>query len=238
MHRLILLGGIHLESPTGSPSRRSVQARPLALLSVLARSSRIPLTREKVARLLWPDVRMHRARRRLSDLVYILRQELGTEAVRSVADRLELDPSRVDSDAAAFERALDEAGPEAAVARYTGPFLDGFILRGNRSFDEWVQGERRALAGRYREALEELAVDAEAREDWLGAVRRWRELAADTPSDSRVVMRLMTALARSGNVPGAVEEARAHEVVLRAELDLPLPVEVRELAGRLVRKRG
>jgi DNA-binding SARP family transcriptional activator len=233
MHRLILLGGIHLESPPGSSPRRSVQPRPLALLVILERSSPVPVTREKAARLLWPDVPMKRARRRLSDLVYILRRELGEGAIRSVADRLQLDRALVGSDAADFERALREEGPEAAARHYGGPFLEGFVLRMNRPFDAWLQGERRALSTLYRGALEEAATNRETREDWTGAVRWWRERAAQDPADSRVVMRLMTALARSGNVPGAVAEARAHEAVLRGELDLPLPAEVQALALEL-----
>jgi DNA-binding SARP family transcriptional activator len=235
MHRLILLGGIHLESQGDSSPRRSNQARPLALLAILDRSSGIPVTREKVARLLWPDVPVRQARRRLSDLVYILRRELGRGAVRSLADRLQLDRSFVDSDAAAFERILEEEGSEAAAGLYTGPFLDGFVLYRNRSFDAWSQGERGELAARYRGALEEAAMDAEHRGDRVAAVRWWRKLAAETPADSRVAVALMKALARGGSVAGALQHAGEHERFLRSELDLPVAAEVRALAGVLAR---
>ncbi len=233
MHRLILLGGVHLESHPGSRVRRCVQARPLALLAVLARSPGIPLTREKAARLLWPDVPMRRARKRLSDLVYMHRTELGSGAILSVADRLRLDPGLVDSDAAAFERALEEGGPEAAAGRYTGPFMDGFVLRGNRPFDAWLEGERRTLATRYRDALESAAEDAERQGDWNRSVRWWRRLATEVPADSRVALRLMEALARGGAAAEAIEHGRAHERHLRVVLELPAPRAVRAFADTL-----
>jgi DNA-binding SARP family transcriptional activator len=233
MHRLIVLGGIHLESPPGSPPGRTVQPRPLALLALLDRSGGIPLTRAKAVGLLWPDVPEPSARRRLSDLVYILRTGLGRDAVVSVADRLLLDPDVVASDAAAFEAALADGRTEDAVRRYGGRFLDGFYLAGNPHFDLWAEGERRVLAEEYARALERLAQDRESTEDWSDAAAWWRQRAEETPTDSRVAMRLMRALAHSGNVPGALEQAREHAAVLRAELGLPLPDEVRDLAREL-----
>ena len=56
---------------------------------------------------------------------------------------------------------------EAALAVYSGPFLDGFHL-GSNPFDDWAASERDRLLNRALESFEKLArlVDVEAGRDW------------------------------------------------------------------------
>jgi DNA-binding SARP family transcriptional activator len=238
MHRLILFGGIHLEGPSGPPTGRIVQRRQLALLALLARTAHTPMTRERAVGVLWPDCPEGRARARLSDALYVIRQELGEDAVMVVGEGLRLNPDRVWSDVGAFEEAVGAGRWEEAVELYEGPFLEGFHPNGNGGFERWVDEERRSLAERYRRALETLATDAEEAGDRDTAVTWWKRRAAEERTNSRVALRLMQALAESGNVAGALQHARIHEALLEEELQLALPAEVQALVGELAATSG
>jgi DNA-binding SARP family transcriptional activator len=238
MYRLVIFGGIDLVGPSGPLKGRIAQSRPLALLAMLARASGVPLSRNKAVGILWPDVLERRARRRLSDTLYVIRRELGEGAVIRVADRLRLNSDVVGSDGADFEKALLNQEWEEAVAHYTGPFLEGFHLGGTSRFERWVQEERLLLADAYLGALERLAEAAEARGDWPEAQRWWKRKAIEVPTDSRVTLRLMEALVSAGSVPGALEQARRHQRVLHEELGVDLSAEVRSFAEELAGPRA
>ena len=233
MYRLLFLGGLDAQGPTGPLSGRIVQPRPLALLAFLARAAGTPLTRDKAVGLLWPEASERRARSRLSDALYVIRQELGSKAVIAVADRLRLDPEVVRSDVADFEQAIRAGRWRRAVDLYAGPFLDGFHLGRAAEFERWAEAERRRLAELHEEALQRLAEQAESEGDWAQATAWWNRLAAQKPTDSLVAVRLMEALAAAGNAPRALEHARAHGRLLQEELGLALPEEVRALAEAL-----
>lgn len=233
MYRLLLFGGINLEGPSGPLSGRIVQRRQLAVLSLLASAAGRALTREKVVGLLWGESPEDRARHLLSDTLYVIRQELGEDAVAAVADRLRLDPARLWSDVGAFAEAADARRWRDVVELYRGPFLDGFYLSGAPEFERWVESERSRLADRYARALEELAAAAEDAGRWAEAAGWWKRRAAEEPGNSRVVLRLMEALASSGNVAGALRAARDHERLLAEDAGVALPEDVRTLAARL-----
>jgi DNA-binding SARP family transcriptional activator/predicted esterase len=233
MYRLTLFGGLKLEGPDSPLTGRIAQRRQLALLALLAGTRDRPLPRELAVGLLWPESPEHRARARLSDALYVIRQEVGEDAVRTLGDALVLDPEVVWSDVVAFEEASAAGRWEEAVELYRGPFLEGFHPSEERAFERWVDEERRRHADRYREGLEALARAADAAGDASAAVPWWRRRAAAEPTNSRVAVELMNALAAAGNVPGALQHARIHEVLLWEELELALPPEVRSLAEDL-----
>jgi DNA-binding SARP family transcriptional activator/predicted esterase len=238
MYRLTLFGGLKLEGPGGPLTGRIAQRRQLALLALLAGSRDSPLPRELAVGLLWPDSPEDRARARLSDALYVIRQAMGEHAVRPLGDALSLNPEVVWSDVIAFEEASAAGRWEAAVELYRGPFLEGFHPSQARAFERWVDQERWRHADRYRQGLEALAQAAEAAGDPGLAVAWWRRRAADEPTNSRVAVELMKALAAAGNVPGALQHARIHEILLREELELALPAEVRDLAEELAAGGG
>jgi eukaryotic-like serine/threonine-protein kinase len=238
MYRLTLFGGLKLEGPAGPLMGRIAQRRQLALLALLAGSRDTPLTRDRVVGLLWPDSPEDRARARLSDALYVIRQELHEAAILPVGDALRLNPDLVWSDVAAFEEEAAAGCWEEAMELYQGPFLEGFHPSQARTFERWVDTERLRHSERYREGLETLARAAEAAGDPETAASWWRRRAADEPTNSRVAVELMGALAAAGNVPGALQHVRVHEVLLQEELELPLPPEVRALADELAAGAG
>ncbi|MEZ4588916.1 MAG: BTAD domain-containing putative transcriptional regulator [Gemmatimonadales bacterium] len=198
---------------------RGTRGPRLALLALLALSRGRPVTRDKLAALLWPEAGQQRARAQLSDTVYLVRGVLGDAAILSAGDDLLLNPDAITSDLASFERLLAGGDLEAAVGMVAGPLLDGFHLPGAAELDQLLSAERAELADRYAAALESLAEAAEAAQQHATAGRWWRRLAAHDPGSGRVALRLMRALEAAGDRAGALRFARAHAEVLRREFD-------------------
>ena len=221
MVSLKLFGGIALASDAGALAGPATQRRRLALLAILAASPGRSVSRDKLIALLWPESESGKARHLLADAVYEVRAALGKDTVRAVGDDLQLDPDVVRTDVAEFERALAEGARERAAAVYGAPFLDGFFISGAPEFERWTAIQRDRFARVYAGALERIAVDHEAAGDRQGATEWWRRLAAHDPYNSRVALRLMRVLEAAGDPAGAVQHARAHEAVLRTDLEVP-----------------
>ena len=146
MLRIKCLGQLSVLRDDGQPlAGAASQPRRLAILALLARSGDRGITREKVIGYLWPDSDEERARRLLSQAVYMLRRDLGADdAIVGVRD-LRLGADVLTSDVAEFQEALESRAYERAATLYGGPFLDGFHLPGAGEFERWVEEERRSL---------------------------------------------------------------------------------------------
>ncbi len=245
MFLLRVLGTVTLERQGGPRvSGRATQARQLALLAILALRPEDGWSRDQLAWLLWPDQDQERARHNVADALYVLRRQLGDDAIRSEGDRVRLDPERIRTDVGLFQTHLEAGAFDLAVRGYGGPFLEGFHLQGSPdTFEEWVDAERRRLADRYRTALETLAEEADEQGDGQSAVARWKSLTALDPYSTRYTVGLMGALASEGDPAAAVREAQRHELLLEEEFGLPTPPELSEAlaavregraAGRIV----
>jgi DNA-binding SARP family transcriptional activator len=232
---LKLFGGIALTGEHGPLTGPAVQRHRLALLALLATARSRSVSRDKLLAWLWPERESEPARRLLNQAVHALRQALGAEAIRSAGDDLQLDTSVVRCDVVAFEEALARGEAELAVSLFAGPFLDGFFLDDAPEFERWVDRERALLTDACGRALEEVAEAAERAGQTGGAVERWKARAALDPYDSRVALRLMQALERAGNRAGAIQHATLHQQLLREELEIELPSEIRTLVQRLRR---
>lgn len=233
---LKLLGGVALVGEQGLVTGQAAQRHRLALLAVLAAAHPRAVSRDKVMAWLWPERDIEPARRLLNQAVHALRRTLGAEAILSAGDELQLNAGLVHCDVVAFEEALAGGAPDRAVALYAGPFLDGFFLDDAPEFERWVDRERDRLATARAKALEGLAEAAERTGDAGEAVPWWKSRAAHDPYDSRVALRLMQALERTGNRAGALQHAMLHLQLLRDELQIePIP-EVRALVERLRRE--
>jgi DNA-binding SARP family transcriptional activator/TolB-like protein len=232
--RLYTFGSVHLGQGEIALSGAAAQRRLLALLAALSVGGRSGLTREKLLLLFWPDAGADKARHALNQALYNARRVLRLDDlfITSAAD-VRLNPECLTSDVRDFDDALDADDPERAVALYRGPFLDGFYISGSPDFEQWTSAERSRLAGRMADALERLATAAEARTD-LRAAAEWRKRAvALNPLDSVATVRLMHALAAAGDLPGALQHARVHELLLREQFDVDPDPTVVLAAGRL-----
>jgi TolB-like protein/DNA-binding SARP family transcriptional activator len=228
--RLKLLGGASLTGPSGPLSGRVVQRRQMALLALLGGARSSPLTREKVAALLWPESPAKQARSSLSDALHVLHKALGDGAVEHSGDDLRLNPDVVWCDVQAFREALREGRPEGALEPYAGPFLDGFHFSGSPEFERWLDGERDALRREAREAADGLAMQREAAGDLAGAVMAARRALALEPHDEAAARQLMRLLASAGDRAAAVAAYESFAKGLRTDLELAPSPETVELA--------
>lgn len=215
--RLCLLGGVGLLRPGGPVRGRIARRHPLATLAVLATERAAPVTRDRLAALLWPESDERRARRRLRVTLHALRTGLGPDAVLSVGDALHLDGEALACDLWDFEDAAATA-PERAVAHYGGAFLEGFHLGGSVEFERWATRRRERLRQRYLELLEGLADDARA-SSGPGAALEWLRLrAAADPYNEHATRRLVDALEQAGEREAALHQIDVFARRLRAEL--------------------
>ena len=150
--RLITLGRIALETPTGEDADLARRRRKLALLAVLALSADAP-SREMLAEMFWGDEDPERARHSLSDALSSLRRVLGRDAISGRSELVQLNArGLLQVDAIELERAF-EAGDHTRVrALYGGPFLDGLSVEGSEPYATWVVAMRERYASLFARA--------------------------------------------------------------------------------------
>ena len=220
--RLSTLGRVGCTKDDSELTSLTAQPRRVALLIYLALAEpRGFHSRDRLLAFFWPDYDEPRARNALSQALHFLRRSLGADTlVSSAENQLRLDTQLVSCDVIEFENALAAGRTAAAVDLYLGPFLEGFHISAAASeLDGWVDGERQRLGRLYAGALQRLAEDREAAGDFAGAVEWHRRLAVHDPLSSRIALGLIRALAAAGETEAALQHARVHEALSRAELD-------------------
>jgi DNA-binding SARP family transcriptional activator/tetratricopeptide (TPR) repeat protein len=230
---LRLLGTPSLEVDGAAVLGRSAQRKRIALLAILADAGEPGVSRDRVVGLLWPDSDPGKARRVLSEALYVLKKELGDGVVRQRGENLSLNREIVWTDLWAAREALDAGRAAEAVEVYGGPFLDGFAIEGSAEFEHWADAVRHGGEERHKQALGQLAEEATARGDRLEAVQCRRALAALDPYSSLTAIGLMRALAAAGDRAGALAHARIHAQLLREEFDAEPSPDVEALAEEL-----
>jgi DNA-binding SARP family transcriptional activator len=233
MLRLRTLGDALVERQGGPARGAATQRKPLALLSLLAVAGERGLSRDRLLAYLWPEVGPERAPHCLNQVLYALRRDLDADALFLGSARIRLNPDLITSDVAEFSAARRAGDLERAVALYTGPFLDGFSVRGTPEFERWMEAERGAFGRAFEEALEGLAAQAMAAGDFRRAIAWWRRLGDNDPFSSRVTMHLMQALAASGKRAEALKAAHAYQQLMVEELDAAPSPAVLALADQL-----
>src|SRR5262245_13156560 len=234
--RLLTFGGLSVQGQTGPLTGAAAQPRRLAVLVLVARGGERGITRNKLLALLWPDADDAQGRRVLSQAIYSLRRDLGSdECIRGTHD-LRLNVEEVWCDIAQFERAIANGQLEHAAGLYVGPFLDGFRLASAPEFERWADEERAAIQRRFHDAVEQLARAAEIDGAFDVAVKWWRRRAEDDPLNARVAVSMMRALAAAGDRAGALREARIFEALFAQELEMAPDRAVVELAESLRRE--
>ncbi len=226
-------GAVSVASTEGRPiGGAAAQRRLLALLALLAVAAESGMSRDQILGLLWPEGDPDKTRHALTQTLYHIRKALGCDDlfILTGAD-IRLNPERISSDVGQFAEQLAGGQYEQAVELYRGAFLDGFFLADATEFEQWASSRRRQLESDVARALEQLATAAEGGEDWTAAVTwRKRHVAIDRLSSAATV-KLMRAMAASGDPAGALQHARVHTILLREELDIdpdPLVAEVAE----------
>lgn len=228
MLRLETFGGLAL---SGGAESSKTPRRRLALLALLAATGERGLSRDKLQAYLWPESAPDNARHALEQLLYATRRQLGDD-VFSTTNPVTLNAAAVESDLAAFQRAMDRGALEEAVACYRGPFLDGFFLSDAPEFERWADAERARLAQLCMRGLDALA-RRDAERDPAAALEWWRRLVGMDPYATGPTLGLMDALATTGDRAGALEAARAHRTLVENELGAAPSPEVAAFAEDL-----
>src|SRR5439155_16524085 len=127
----------------------------LALLALLAPAGKNGVGRDKLIASLWPESDTEHGRNLLKQDCFALRRDLQQHELLLGTAELRLNPAVITSDVGAFEDALKRGDLAGAIELYTGPFLDGFYLRGADEFERWMAAERARLARRVYEARSE-----------------------------------------------------------------------------------
>ena len=233
MVELRILGTLQLGASDGRDLEALArQSKRTALLCYLAAAVPHGLhRRDTLLALFWPEFDATRARAALSQALYVLRNELGEQAIVTRGDgEVGLSHDVVSCDVRAFETALDAGRPEEALALYRGDLLNGFFLSDAPEFERWVDRERGRLRERAAEAAWTWAAMRAAARDTVQAVRWARWGAALAPADEAVIRRLMTFLHGLGDRVAALRAYEAFADTLTREFELEPSAETQALA--------
>jgi DNA-binding SARP family transcriptional activator/predicted negative regulator of RcsB-dependent stress response len=236
MIELRSLGSLELTS-VDSNTVGSVLAQPrrAALLCYLALA--LPRgfhRRDTLCAFFWPEDDAERARHALRQAVYFLRRALGAETIVSRGDdELALAPDQLHCDVWAFEAALDQGRPAAALALYRGELLAGFHISAAPGFEHWVDLERARVRRLAVEAAWALAAEREREGDAAGAAEAARYAVTLVPEDETAIRRLMLLLEQLGDRVAAVRAYEAFAWKLEGEYELQPSAETQALVARI-----
>lgn len=234
MLQLHTFGSVYLARDAGDPlTGAAAQRRLLALLAVLATAGSAGMSRDRILGILWPDSDTERGRGALAQALYHARRTLDCDDLVLGRDDLRLNRERVAADVWTLEDAIAAGALERAAEIYAGAFLDGFYLTGAPEFERWAAERRSRYEAQMAAVFEGLAGSAESRGHHRLAVGWRRRRAAIDPLDTNAALRLMAALAASGDRAGALQHARVHEALLRDQLDMAPDASVTQLAAQL-----
>jgi DNA-binding SARP family transcriptional activator len=232
MLRIYTFGGLRIERD-GQPVQLSPKkARDLLAYLITFRDRSHP--RAVLAGTLWPDLPETKARRRLSDTLWRIRDALG-DYVETDRERIWLNTDAIHwLDVDVFERWLQEMEgtaksgdahlPDLAsfTQLYLGPFLDGL-------YDDWVLLERERLRERWLVLLEQLAESYRAAHQPEAAIEAARALLQADPWHEPGVRLLMALLSDRGRAGEALQVYLDLCASLQTDLGIAPTAETTEL---------
>lgn len=217
------------------------QARLQELLAYLLLHRNVPIPRQQLAFLFWPDSAEEQARTNFRNLWHRLRRALPDADHRLLTDDLAVqwrcdDACWLDVDAfeAGLQGARSSASPdeqiaslEEAVAVYGGELLPG-------CYSDWLLAERDRLAQAYGAALEQLAALYEARREYGQAIGHAQARLRHDPLHEPAYAHLMRLHALNDDRAAALHTYHTCATVLRRELDVEPGPSTRALYEQLL----
>ena len=228
--RIHALGTLRVERDGRVQERLPAQRVRCALLLYLAIERET--TRDRVMGLFWPDRPPDRARHLLSQTLYELRQDLGSDWITATGEQLVVNDT-LWSDVVAFGDAVDAGDFDAAIEWYAGPLLGGGALAPTREVEGWLERQQAVLTRLHRQARRG-AIDARVEdgrlEEALAVARAWVEL---DPLDEDAQHRLIELMAATGDRSGALRQYERYARLVESELELEPLEETRDLVERI-----
>jgi DNA-binding SARP family transcriptional activator len=237
---LTLLGGFQARLTPGPPVKVPTR-KAQGLLAYLALPGGRAHPRDKLAALLWGDMRPEQARNNLRQTLFNLRKAvlvMAPESLHRDGASVALDPAAVDIDVATFEGLVTRGTPEAltqAAAVYQGDLLEGLAVH-EAPFEEWLMAERERLRELAVETLAKLLAQQRAAGATEAALRTALRLVALDPFLEAVHRTLMRLYVQLGRRAAAVHQYRFCVNMLRRELDIEPEEETRQLHQEILRR--
>ena len=237
-----LLGGFEVRAGDGHPLAVPTR-KAQALLAYLALTPGQTHPRDKLAALLWADAAPGVARNALRQTLFVLRKALGSTdggMLLATGDAIALPPEAVQTDVAAFERAVSTgtpAGLEEAATLYGGDLLAGLGAEAPE-FEDWLMSERERLRELAIEALARRLAQQRAAGATDAAVQLALRLLALDPLQEAVHRTLMQLYARQGRRGAALRQYQVCVSVLQRELGAEPEGETKQLYQQVLRERS
>jgi DNA-binding SARP family transcriptional activator len=223
----------------GQPVRLPMRAAQ-SLLAYLLLNPGLPLRREKLAGLFWPNLPEAAARGNLRHALWRVRQALapcpatGRDYILGDELTLTLDPAaELWLDTRLLAAPLDETPALDTLLRavevYRGEFLPGF-------YDDWTNAERERLQAAYESRMALLLEQLSAANRWLEVLdwsARWLALGGVPEPAYRAVMRAHAAQGDQAQVVAAFQRCRD---ALREGLGVPPSEQTRALYESLMQR--
>ena len=234
--RFQLLGEIRLQVADGAEVDALLrQPKRLALLAYLV--APVPGTwhrRDTLLALFWPELDTAHARTSLRNSLYVLRQTVGDDVVRTRGDEeISVDPAKLNTDLGAVWAALREGRAEDALANYRGELLPALFASDSEGFQRWLDTERARLKVEVSKAALVLVAALEREGKLAEALTVAQRVIEIQPDNETAVRRLMTLHEAMGDRAGALGVFEGYRSRLASEFDAEPAPETMALANRL-----
>ena len=236
MVKLNLFGALRAETDRQQHGEDLLsQPKALALLLYLAVARPRGLhQRDRLVGLFWPELDQEHARAALRKLLHRLRQDVGEGVIVTHGNELlGIARETVWCDVVAFDEAIAEDRLREALDLYTGDLLPGFFVPESGEFDRWLEDERTYCRERAVHAAWELVQRYVASNQLTNAGQLARIVARLSPTNERMLRRVMTMLAKLGDRAGAIHLYTRFCEQLWTELELRPSDETAGLAEQI-----
>jgi tetratricopeptide (TPR) repeat protein/DNA-binding SARP family transcriptional activator len=184
------------------------------------------VSRDKLVFLFWPDEANHLARQNLRQLLKHIRNFPWLTGLESDDHRVRW---LVNTDVAAFKKALEKGHLERAMNLYGGALCTDLENGDSNEFASWLELERQTLHKLWTEAALQLAEGFETHENFSQAARVFETLHQAEPLAETTFRRYLQNLALSNQEDRAREVFESHEKILKQEFNSEPEKETLEL---------
>jgi len=236
MLSISILGSLVIDSGDGRLGKVPKKAR--ALLAFLAAQLGQPVTRERLADMLWPYQGSEQARHSLRNCLLELRKALGRGTdTHLVADFANCRIQDATVDLEQFERlsrSQNRCDLQAAAELYRGELLADFDIN-SEPFQEWLAAERDRTLATVCDILHRLSTKQDAAGEHEAAIQSGRRLVMLDPLSEFGQRALIRAYARAGRRGEALRQYKSCAETLKRELGVAPDVETQLLANEISR---
>jgi len=191
----------------------------LCVLAILAADGASGVTRSRVKGLLWAGSEESKASGSLGEAIYRARLAFGDDVILEGQESMQLNAELLSSDVVDFRQALKRGDLEAAVASYTGPFLNAVYVANAPEWEQWTHARATAFAKDFADALLTLSARAVDAANFPAAVDLARRAAEAERHSARVACALMKALCYAGDNTAALDAYRVYATLVREDLE-------------------